>query len=82
MADCISSQGGGVLTMDVSVLGGPGQPCDIEKNQVAAAGGSSISSLRSRVAMKNTAMQIMAKGWPQPKPLVYIRRRVSMASSS
>ncbi|WP_071672930.1 Tm-1-like ATP-binding domain-containing protein [Nioella nitratireducens] len=61
MADRIRSQGGGVLTMDVSVLGDPSEPTDYSKHDVAEAGGSSI-----KVAIasgdENTAMQIMARG--------------------
>ena len=37
----IAGQGGGVLTMDVSVLGDPSSPCDISKHDVAAAADSS-----------------------------------------
>ena len=44
MADVIRGQGGRVLTMDVSVLGDPAEPCDISKHDVAAAGGSSIKA--------------------------------------
>ena len=61
MADCIRSQGGKVLTMDVSVLGDPAEPCDISKHQVAEAGGSSIEAAASS-GDENTAMQIMARG--------------------
>lgn len=61
MAERIVSQGGGVLTMDVSVLGGPGRACDISKHQVAEAGGSSIEAAIDS-GDENTAMQIMAEG--------------------
>ncbi|MBY6116676.1 Tm-1-like ATP-binding domain-containing protein [Mameliella alba] len=61
LAEVIRGQGGGVLTMDVSVLGDPSTPCDVSKHEVAEAGGSSI-----RAAIEggdeNRAMQIMAKG--------------------
>ena len=61
MAERITSQGGGVLTMDISVLGDPSQPCDITKHKVAAAADSSIqAAIDSRD--ENTAMQIMARG--------------------
>ena len=61
LANCIRGQGGGVLTMDVSVLGDPSHPCDISKHQVAEAGGSSIQAAIDS-GDENTAMQIMAKG--------------------
>ena len=34
MADCIRAQSGGVMTMDVSVLGEPETPCDISKHDI------------------------------------------------
>ena len=61
MAERIRAQGGGVLTMDVSVLGGPGRPCDIGKEQVAEAAGSSIQAAIES-GDENAAMQIMAHG--------------------
>ena len=61
MADCVRGQGGGVLTMDVSVLGDPSIPCDHSKHDVAEAGGSSIQTAIDS-GDENTAMQIMAKG--------------------
>jgi uncharacterized protein (UPF0261 family) len=61
LADVIRGQGGGVLTMDVSVLGDPSQPTDISKHQVAEAGGSSIQAAIDS-GDENTAMQIMAQG--------------------
>ena len=42
MVERINSQGGGALTMDVSVLGDPENPTDISKHQVAEAADSSI----------------------------------------
>ena len=44
MAERIRAGGGGVLTMDVSVLGEPSRPADISKHQVAEASGSSIQA--------------------------------------
>ena len=61
MTDCIRSQGGQVLRMDVSVLGDPSSPCDISKHQVAEAAGSSIQTAIDS-GDENTAMQIMATG--------------------
>ena len=61
MAERIHSQGGGVLTMDVSVLGDPQQATDISKHQVAKAGGSSIQAAIDS-GDENVAMQIMAQG--------------------
>lgn len=61
MADRIRAQGGGVLTMDVSVLGDPSKPCDVSKHEVAEAAGSSIQAAIES-GDENTAMQIMAAG--------------------
>lgn len=61
LADAIRAQGGGVLTMDVSVLGDPAQPTGISKHQVAEAGGSSIAEAIAGED-ENLAMQIMARG--------------------
>jgi len=61
LADCIRGQGGGVLSMDISVLGDPKQPTDISKHQVAEAAGSSIQEAIDS-GDENTAMQIMARG--------------------
>ena len=47
MAQRISDLGGGVKTMDVSVLGDPSTPCDMSKHQVAEA--SSPASSRCAV---------------------------------
>ena len=61
IADCIRGQGGGTLTMDVSVLGDPAEPCDFSKHEVAESGGHSIREAIES-ADENSAMQIMAKG--------------------
>ncbi|GGH23779.1 Uncharacterized protein, UPF0261 family [Cribrihabitans marinus] len=61
LADVIRGQGGGVLTMDVSVLGDPSRPTDISKHAVAEAGGSSIQAAIDS-GDENVAMQIMARG--------------------
>ena len=61
MADRIRTQGGGVMTMDVSVLGDPETPCDISKHDIAAAADSSIQAAIDS-GDENTAMQIMATG--------------------
>ncbi|MGR3760383.1 Tm-1-like ATP-binding domain-containing protein [Roseobacteraceae bacterium NS-SX3] len=61
LADVIRGQGGGVLTMDVSVLGDPSQPTDISKHEVAKTGGGSIKAAID-AGDENTAMQIMAAG--------------------
>jgi uncharacterized protein (UPF0261 family) len=61
ICDCITGQGGKVLSMDVSVLGDPSKPTDISKHQVAEAGGSSIQAAIDS-GDENTAMQIMARG--------------------
>ena len=61
IADVIRAQGGGVATMDISVLGDPSAPCDYSKHDVAEAGGSSIQAAIDS-GDENTAMQIMAQG--------------------
>ncbi len=61
LCERITGQGGGVLTMDVSVLGDPSQPTDVSKHQVAEAGGSSIREAIDS-GDENVAMQIMARG--------------------
>ena len=61
MADRMRTQGGGVMTMDVSVLGDPETPCDISKHDIAAAADSSIQAAIDS-GDENTAMQIMATG--------------------
>lgn len=61
MAERITSLGGGVLTMDVSVLGDPANPTDFSKHDVAKAAGSSIQEAIAS-GDENTAMQIMTTG--------------------
>ena len=61
MVERIQSQGGGTLTMDVSVLGDPMKPTDISKHAVAEAAHSSIQAAIDS-GDENTAMQIMAAG--------------------
>jgi len=61
LAQVIRAQGGGVMTMDVSVLGDPALPTDYTKHQVAEAGGSSIAEAIAGED-ENLAMQIMARG--------------------
>ncbi len=61
IAEVIRGQGGGVLTMDVSVLGAPTQPTDLSKHDVAQAGGHTIQEAIDG-GDENLAMQIMAKG--------------------
>jgi uncharacterized protein (UPF0261 family) len=61
MAERVSALGGGVLTMDISVLGDPEKPTDISKHVVAEAANSSIPEVIES-GDENTAMQIMANG--------------------
>ena len=61
MASRIKAMGGGVMTMDVSVLGDPEQPTDISKHQVAEAAGGSIQAAID-FNSENKAMQMMAAG--------------------
>ncbi len=61
MADRIRRLGGGVRTMDVSVLGDPQVAVDFSKHDVARAADSDIETVIAS-GDENTAMQIMAKG--------------------
>ena len=61
MADRVRALGGGVLTMDISVLGDPEKPTDISKHQVAEAGGQTIEALIDQ-GEESVAMQAMADG--------------------
>jgi len=61
IAECLDKQGGGVLRMDVSVLGDPAQPCELSKHAVAEAADSSIQAAIAS-GDENHAMQIMARG--------------------
>ncbi|MFC2967781.1 Tm-1-like ATP-binding domain-containing protein [Acidimangrovimonas pyrenivorans] len=61
IAEVIRGQGGGVLTMDVSVLGDPSVPTEFSKHEVAEAAGSSIAEAIAGED-ENLAMQIMARG--------------------
>ena len=61
MAERVTALDGGILTMDISVLGNPEKATDISKHQVAEAAGSSIQ-LAIDSGDENTAMQIMANG--------------------
>ncbi|PLS22900.1 Tm-1-like ATP-binding domain-containing protein [Neptunicoccus cionae] len=70
MAERITAMGGGVLTMDVSVLGDPSEPCDHSKHAVAEAAGSSIKAAIDS-GDENTAMQIMARGASQLAAQLY-----------
>lgn len=57
----ITSLGGNVICMDVSVLGDPSAPTDISKHDVAAAAGKTIQDVID-AGDENLAMQIMADG--------------------
>jgi uncharacterized protein (UPF0261 family) len=61
MAEVIRGQGGGVLTMDVSVLGDPSRPTDISKHDVAGEAGTTIAEIIG-YSDENRAMQAMAAG--------------------
>ncbi|GGX48738.1 hypothetical protein GCM10007385_16000 [Tateyamaria omphalii] len=61
MAERITAMGGGVLAMDISVLGDPVQPVDVSKSDVAEAAGTTIQAVIDS-GDENTAMQIMARG--------------------
>ena len=61
IADKIRAFGGGVASMDVSVLGDPARPATWSKHDVAEAAGSSIRAAIDS-GNENTAMQIMAQG--------------------
>jgi uncharacterized protein (UPF0261 family) len=61
MAERIRAQGGGVLSMDISVLGDPAKPTDVSKHQVAEAAGKTIAYAIEQ-GEESVAMQIMAQG--------------------
>ena len=61
LADVIHTEGGQVITMDVSVLGAPSRPTDYSKHDVAQEAGSSIAAAIAS-GNENHAMQIMARG--------------------
>ena len=61
VCDTIRAQGGGVISMDVSVLGDPAEPTDVSKHDVAAAAGKTIQDAIDS-GDENHAMQIMAQG--------------------
>jgi uncharacterized protein (UPF0261 family) len=61
LGSCIESQGGEVLSMDVSVLGDPAGRVSFTKHEVAAAAGASIPQVIA-ASDENKAMQIMAQG--------------------
>ncbi|MFA3918187.1 Tm-1-like ATP-binding domain-containing protein [Ruegeria hyattellae] len=61
LAQKIRALGGGVLTLDVSVLGDPEQPADFSKHDVAKAGGSSIQAAIDS-GSEHVAMNIMSVG--------------------
>ncbi len=74
----IRSQGGGVLSMDVSVLGEPSLPVDVTKHQVAEAGGSSIEAAIASED-ENEAMQIMARGAAAVAAKLHAEKRIDGA---
>lgn len=61
LADRIRTLDGGVMTMDVSVLGDPSSPCDVSKHDVTTAADSSIQAAIDS-GDENHAMQVMARG--------------------
>ena len=75
IAERIVAQGGGVLTMDVSVLGDPSTPCDVSKHDVASAAGSSIKAAIA-TQDENQAMQIMAQGASRMTAELYQQGRI------
>ncbi|MCE8548507.1 Tm-1-like ATP-binding domain-containing protein [Ruegeria pomeroyi] len=75
LAGVIRGQGGGVLSMDVSVLGDPSRPTDVSKHEVAEAGGSSIQAAIDS-GDENAAMQIMARGAAAKALELYLAGRI------
>ena len=61
MAARIRALGGGVMTMDISVIGDPEKPTDISKHEVAEAGQNTIQALIDQ-GEESVAMQAMADG--------------------
>lgn len=58
---CIREQGALVVTMDVSVLGDPSAPTDINKHEVASAAGMSIDEVIAQ-GDENKSFRVMSKG--------------------
>jgi len=71
----IESQGGIPVTMDVSVLGDPPQPVDVDKHAVAKAAESSIQAAIDS-GDENTAMQIMARGASSLTNALYLEKKI------
>ncbi len=61
IAECIRTEGGNFIRMDVSVLGEPVSEVEISKEEVATKGESTIPEIIS-LNDENLAMQVMAKG--------------------
>ena len=61
MAGRLQALGGGVMSMDISIIGDPAKPTDVSKHDVASAAGSSIQAAID-TGDENAAMQIMARG--------------------
>lgn len=78
MAERIAAQGGGVVSMDISVLGDPDQPTDLSKHDVADAAGSSIQAAIDS-GSENEAMQIMATGASRLARRLYDEGRIDGA---
>ena len=75
LAEVILGQGGGVLSMDVSVLGEPSRPTDVSKHAVAEAGGASkelatISSCACVVGRRSSPVSIPSKLWSNPSIII------------
>lgn len=75
MAGVIRRQGGGVVTMDVSVLGDPSQPADISKHQVIAEAGMTIATIVG-YGDENRAMQAMADGAARLVARLFVEGRI------
>ncbi len=75
LASRIEAMDGGVMTMDVSVLGDPSTPCDVSKHDVAEAADSSIQAAIDS-GDENHAMQIMALGASTKAAQLHAERRI------
>lgn len=75
IADCIRSDGGDVIRMNVGVLGEPVSRVEISKEEVAKEGGSSIPEIIS-YNDENQAMQAMAKGASKLALELYTQNRM------
>ena len=75
LSECIKSQNGNVLTMDVSVLGNSQTKCNYSKHDVASAADCKIEDVIES-GDENSAMQIMANGSSEMTKRLYKEKKI------